>query len=174
MKNHSTSIGNNFVHNFFRISVATIGLLLAGQIFGQSKNSSPLDIKLKAQTVEVAADGKELLKDNASTAPGGVVLYTATYHSNSLKPLGNVQPILPIPEGMEYIPDTASPAPASASIDGKTFEPVPLTRTRKLPSGDEVAYRVPISSYRALRWDAGTLSPGASFVVTARARIANR
>ena len=48
---------------------------------------------------------------------------------------------------------------------------MPLTRIVKQADGGERKVAVPISQYRALRWDVGTLAGGASAVVKLRVRI---
>ena len=62
---------------------------------------------------------------------------------------------LPIPEGLEYLPKTVRPAPALASLDGKTFAPMPLKRKVRLADGREVEREVAASEYRFPALDAG-------------------
>ena len=58
-----------------------------------------------------------------------------------------------------------------ASLDGRTFAAVPLTRVVRGPDGRNVIREVPVSEYRALRWPLGSLSSRQSRAVTARVRI---
>jgi hypothetical protein len=61
--------------------------------------------------------------------------------------------------------------PSEASLDGKKFEPLPIVRKVRMPSGVETEVEVPASEYRALRWEAGNLAPGAKTTITARAKL---
>ena len=66
---------------------------------------------------------------------------------------------------------SAKPAPAEASLDGRTFAPIPLKRRVTLPTGEVQEQEVPPSEYRALRWQAGDLAPGSRTAIAARTRI---
>ncbi|HTD88501.1 MAG: hypothetical protein DMF06_11330 [Verrucomicrobia bacterium] len=129
-------------------------------------------VTLKAQKVLHAADGSETLQVAERAMPGEVIQYDAVYKNQSKSGVRNLVPTLPIPRGLEYIPDSAKPAPAKASLDGKIFEPLPLKRKVTLPSGETVEQPVPPSEIRALRWEIGDLDAGAAKEISARARLA--
>ena len=59
----------------------------------------------------------------------------------------------------------------TASLDGRSFAPVPLMRKERTADGREVVREVPPSEYRALRWSIGTLAAKESRAVAARARV---
>jgi len=117
------------------------------------------------------ADGKERLVVADRAFPGEVIQYDALYENQSAKPITSVAPTLPIPVGMVFVPESASPVPSEASLDGKKFEPLPIVRKVRMPSGVETEVEVPASEYRALRWEAGNLAPGAKTTITARAKL---
>lgn len=162
-----------------------IGLLLgAGLILGasswagsptataQSANAkNDLSISLTARKVVLQADGKEKLIVADRAFPGEVIQYDALYKNQSAMPVTSVAPTLPIPVGMVFVPESASPAPSEASLDGKKFEPLPIRRKLKTPGGGEAEVEVPAIEYRALRWNAGELAPGAKTTITARTRL---
>ena len=129
-------------------------------------------VTLKAQKVMRGPDGGEVLKVADRAMPGEVIQYDATYKNQSKNGVRNLVPTLPIPPGLEYIPDSAKPAPAKASLDGKNFEPLPLKRQVKLATGETVEQAVPPSEIRALRWELGDLDAGAAALISARARLA--
>ena len=130
-----------------------------------------LAISLTAKKVVVQADGKEKLIAAERAFPGEVIQYDAQYVNQSAKPLTSVAPMLPIPNGMEFVPQSASPAPSEASLDGRQFEPLPIMRKVRMPSGEEKEIEVPATEYRALRWKAGDLAAGATTTITARTRL---
>ena len=134
---------------------------------------APADVKvtLKAQKVLRGSDGKEVLKVAERAFPGEIIQYDAFYKNAGGKGVKQLQPTLPIPRGLEYLPDSANPAPAQASLDGKNFAPLPLKRTVTLPDGQVKDEMVPSSEYRALRWELGDLESGKTALVSARARI---
>ena len=135
---------------------------------------SDVVVTLKAQKVVRAADGNEVLQAAERAMPGEVIQYDATYKNHSANGIRNLVPTLPIPRGLEYIPDSAKPAPSKASVDGKVFEPLPLIRKVTLPSGETVEQPVPASEIRALRWEIGDLDAGAAAQISARARLASK
>ena len=129
-------------------------------------------VALTAQKVVRAADGKETFTSADKLGPGDVVEYRAVYRNRSAGPVRNVLANLPVPAaGFEYIAETAAPALQSASLDGKTFSPVPLKRTVVLTNGQREELPVPLREYRALRWQIGDLAAGASVTVKARMQV---
>ena len=129
-------------------------------------------VTLKAQKVSRAPDGKEVLQVAERAMPGEVIQYDAVYKNQSRNGVRNLVPTLPIPPGLEYIPDSAKPAPAKGSLDGKNFAPLPLKRHVKLPTGEMVEELVAPGEIRALRWELGDLDAGAAAQISARARLA--
>ncbi len=151
------------------------GLLLAGIAWAQSpqgqSQAGDLAISLNARRVVKQSDGKERLLAADRAFPGEVIQYDALYYNKSKKPLQNVSPTLPIPKGMVLVPQSASPAPAEASLDGRQFEPIPLKRKITLADGTEQEQEVPSTQYRALRWHLGQMTAGAQATVSARTQL---
>jgi len=145
-------------------------LLWSGQAFAQGAND--VLVTLKAQKVQQSKDGKEVLKVADTAIPGEVIQYDALYKNQSKSGVRNLRPTLPIPAGLEYLPESAKPAPALASLDGRNFEPIPLKRTVTQADGTIKEEAVPYSEYRALRWEIGDLESGKATLVSARARLA--
>ena len=129
-------------------------------------------VTLKAQKVLRGADGNEVLQMAERAVPGEVIQYDAIYKNQGNKGVRNLEPTLPIPRGLEYIADSAKPAPTKASLDGKNFAPLPLKRQVTLPTGETVEQPVPSAEIRALRWELGDLDAGAAALISARARLA--
>jgi uncharacterized repeat protein (TIGR01451 family) len=147
-----------------------LGLIGSGNVHAQ--NAQDIVITLKAQKVVQATDGKEVLKVASHANPGEVIQYDAVYKNTSRNGVKDLKPTLPIPRGLEYLPDSAKPAPSQASVDGKSFAAIPLTRRVTSPTGEVKEEVVPVSEYRALRWEMGDLDAGKTLLVSARARIA--
>ena len=153
-----------------------VGVILAGMTWADSPRAQTptgdLAISLHARKVVKQADGQERLLPAERAFPGEVIQYDALYLNKSAKPLQNVSPTLPIPNGMVFVPESATPAPAEASLDGRTFEPIPLKRKGTLPTGEEREQEVPPTQYRALRWHLGEMAGGGRATVTARTQLA--
>jgi len=158
----------------------TAGVLGAGLVLGSltgtaaPKAQNPkndLAISLTARKVVKLADGKERLQPADRAFPGEVIQYDALYLNQSEGSLNNVSPTLPIPTGMVLVPESASPTPTEASLDGRTFERIPLKRKVRLPNGEEKEEVVPATEYRALRWHVGDMAAGAKTTVSARTRL---
>jgi uncharacterized repeat protein (TIGR01451 family) len=167
------------VRTHFTVKISTallaLGVIVADSAWAQSpptqKQAGDLAISLKARKVLKQADGQERLLTADRAFPGEVIQYDALYLNKSMKPLQNVSPTLPIPNGMVFVPETASPAPAEASLDGRRFEPIPLKRIITLPDGTQKEREVPPTEYRALRWHLGEMPVGAQAMVTARTKL---
>ena len=152
-------------------SAALVSTAAADSPQGNSK--SPLAIALTAQKVVKQSDGVEKFLAADRVLPGEVIQYDALYQNQGQRPLNNVAPTIPIPAGMIFLPDSATPAPLEASLDGKTFERIPLKRKVAMPSGETQEQEVPAAEYRALRWQLGEMAPGARVTLVARTRIAS-
>jgi uncharacterized repeat protein (TIGR01451 family) len=148
---------------------AVVCACAAAPLYAQ-QSQSPVQTRLEARKVVVAADGKETFAAAESARPGDVIEYTATYRNSGRAPVSNVQATLPIPPHTELVPDSARPANAQASVDGRTFSPLPLLRKVRR-EGREIDEPVPIREYRYLRWFPGEMAGGASNTFTARVRV---
>jgi uncharacterized repeat protein (TIGR01451 family) len=144
-----------------------LGVLLAPEIV---RASGDVSVVLTAQRVSVV-DGKETKSAAEQARPGDVIEYRAEYKNDGAAPVKQLAATLPVPNGMEYLPRTAAPQALRASLDGKTYEPVPLKRRVRLADGREVLRDVPPSEYRFLRWSLGTLGARQTRAVAARVRV---
>ena len=131
---------------------------------------SEVKVVLSAHKI-VKADGNEQSVSADKAKPGDVIEYVATYKNTDTKPATNVTATLPIPHGMEYIPNTASPDHVMASIDDQHYAQVPLKRTVKDVNGKSMEELVPYSEYRSLRWQLGAMPGGATRDVKARMKV---
>lgn len=131
---------------------------------------APLETKLEQRKVARAADGAESLVAADAVKPGDLLEYTATYRNTTRQGLTKLEPTLPIPAETEYVPGSAKPANAKASVDGRTFGDMPLKRTVKR-GGVDVEELVPPSEYRFLRWYASELAGEKALTYTARVRV---
>jgi uncharacterized repeat protein (TIGR01451 family) len=125
-------------------------------------------VKLTASKVALDKEGKEKLAAADEAKPGDLLQYEAVYRNESKAAVKGLEATVPIPAGLELLSDSAKPAGASASTDGKDFAAVPLMTK---PAGAEAAIPVPLAAYRALRWTIPQLAPGATARVTLRARV---
>jgi uncharacterized repeat protein (TIGR01451 family) len=121
--------------------------------------------------VSLRPDGQEVLEPTTQVKPGDIVEYRAMYRNHSKKTVKEVLATLPIPEGMAYQPNTATPVTVWASLDGKTFAPVPLRREVRLPNGRMKHQDVPYTEYRFLRWDLASLAASQQETVQARVQV---
>jgi uncharacterized repeat protein (TIGR01451 family) len=133
--------------------------------------ASPL-LSVMSASLVTQVDGHEELRSADASRPGDLLQYTLRYTNASARPLQGIVATLPVPpQGMSFVPGTALPAVIEASLDGRNYAPVPLMRIVRLPDGTERQQEVPAQEYRFLRWNIGTLQPGATVVVHARMRV---
>ncbi|HKQ59008.1 MAG TPA: hypothetical protein VJY35_14175 [Candidatus Eisenbacteria bacterium] len=157
-------------HSITRALVAAlVGLALSAPFAVHAQ--SGLTVSLTAHRVAVDARGRESFAQANQAKPGEVVEYRAAYRNTNGAAVREVQATLPIPDGMEYVARTASPKPALASLDGRTFEPLPLKRKVRLPNGRQALREVPPGEYRFLRWSLGSIAAGQAETVRARVRV---
>lgn len=119
----------------------------------------------------VLVNGKEQKESSDKAKPGDVIEYVAEYRNGGKAQVTNVVATLPVPSGMEFVPETAQPPQVMATTDEKTYAPVPLKRTVTGADGKTVEQLVPFSEYRSLRWNLGTIPGGESKSVKARMKV---
>ena len=152
---------------FLNVCCLLAGLALSQVALAQN---AAVRSQLVAQRID-KVDGKEVLTAATEGKPGDVLQYTGTYRNTGAVAVNKLAATIPVPLGTTFIADSAEPAPTQASLDGARFAPTPLTRTVRQPDGSERKVAVPVSQYRALRWEVGTLAGGASTVVKLQVRI---
>ncbi len=148
-------------------AAAVLALLVPAWASAQSD----VAVSLTASRVTRDAGGKESLAAAEKANPGDLIEYRAVYRNPATVPVRQLAATLPIPAGTEFVPGTAEPRGALASLDGSTFEAMPIKRKVRLEDGREVVREVPVSEYRYLRWTLGELATGAERTVRARVRV---
>ena len=152
--------------------VVLCGVLLWIPALSRAADSNGPEVTLSVYRVVAQADGSETLAQARQVKPGDRVEYAATYRNPGKLIIRNVQATLPIPaDAMQYIPYSASPTQAYASVNGKDFAPTPLMRVVTQPDGTQRKQPVPLAEYRYLRWNIGDLEAGKSRTVKARMRV---
>src|SRR5215467_8864810 len=119
----------------------------------------------------VLVNGKEQKESGDKAKPGEVIEYVAEYRNSGKAPVTNVVATLPVPSGMEFVPETAQPFLVMASTDEHNYAPVPLKRMVRGVDGKLVEQMVPYSEYRSLRWTLGEIQGGSSKSVKARMKV---
>lgn len=114
---------------------------------GVAHADDALTMELQANKVVKDAEGKVSYVPVRNAPSGTVVQYKATYTNTIEKNINDLAVTLPIPANMTFTGE-ALPASAQASTDGKNYADMPLMRR---VNGELV--RVPLSEYRALRWN---------------------
>ena len=129
---------------------------------------SAVTVVLTQTKVVKGADGKEQLLDAATVKPGDTIEYKATYTNRSSKPVNGLVANLPIPEELQYVPNSAKPGATlvQAATKDRIYAAEPLTR--KIGSKTEP---VPYAEYRMLRWNLGVLPANGEAAVSARAIV---
>lgn len=131
-----------------------------------------VQVKMTAHRITTTDRGEERLAQAEQAKPGETIEYRARYVNRGAAPVRELLASIPIPAGTAYVPGSAAPAEAFASLDGRAFAPIPLKRRVRLPNGKEAEVEVPASEYRALRWAIGTLAASGEQTVSARVRVA--
>jgi hypothetical protein len=117
-------------------------------------------------------DGKIVMVATERAAPNEVLQYVASYENLThtlgrvARPISGVVATLPIPNEMAYT-GTATPSPATASLDGKVFTAYPVMKSVKQADGTSKFMPAAWSEYRALRWNLPEILPKAKVDVSA-------
>jgi len=156
--------------HFARAAGALLAAFLAAAPAAQAQQGgAPLESRLAARKV-VVVEGRDAFADANAARPGDVIEYLATYRNTGSSPITGLEATVPIPGNTEFVPGSARPAGARASLDGRNYADIPLKRT-VTRGGKQVEEQVPYREYRSLRWTAGELGGGKTLVFTARVRV---
>jgi uncharacterized repeat protein (TIGR01451 family) len=148
----------------------TTGLVIAVALGLYLPLQAEVKVILLASKI-VKVDGTEHKESSDKAKPGDIIEYVAEYKNTDKSPVKNVIATLPVPAGMEYVPQTAVPNDVMASTNGTTYAPVPLKKTVRNASGQTVQELVPYSEYRSLRWSLGDIAGEMSKSVRARMKV---
>lgn len=151
------------------LSLSTLAAF-AGDVTPTSKPAGVVEAKLAAFKV-TNVNKKEVLAPADKVAPDDLLEYKVVYQNNGKSMLKQLTANLPIPVGTTYVADSAKPAGAMASIDGKNFAAMPLKRMVKMPDGKLKEQLVPLAEYRAIKWKLADLAEKNKAVVSARVRV---
>ncbi len=151
-----------------RFGAAIVGVLFVALT---ATAHATVQVRLTAHRILKDAKGAESFQIAEQIKPGESVEYRAVYQNDGDAGVDKLVATLPIPAGTEFIAGTASPAGAQASLDGKTFAPMPLKRKVRLSDGREVEREVPTAEYRFLRWSLGSLGSRKEQIVRTRVRV---
>jgi uncharacterized repeat protein (TIGR01451 family) len=159
--------------SFLSVSLLGAAFALTPAMAQRVDNPTPNSVEAKLSVFHVgkSADGKEALSPTDKAMPGDTLEYQTVYQNHGQAPVKSLAATLPLPVGLAYIPGSARPANAQASVDGKTFAAMPLKVMVKTPSGKLEEQLVPYSDYRALRWSVGDLPVNGTATVSARASV---
>jgi uncharacterized repeat protein (TIGR01451 family) len=157
------------MHRSIRLALAfaLIGTALAASVVFAAGG---VTVELTAHRVTMT-QGRETLAPADQAKPGELLEYRALYKNSGTSEARGLAATLPIPQGTQYVKGSAAPQKVEASLDGRTFAPIPLMRKEKTADGRTVIRAVPLSEYRALRWPLGTLAAKQSRSVAARVRV---
>jgi uncharacterized repeat protein (TIGR01451 family) len=157
-----------------QFAVAGTGLTGATSISNSNSTSTTAETRLATRLVlsRVVTDaGAEKLAPAAAVQPGDVLQYTAHFGNPTAAPMREVVATVPVPAGTQWLPRSAQPSGALASVDGAIFAPMPLMRKQLLPNGQWTQVAVPLSEIRFLRWPARDLATSESFSTQLRVLV---
>ena len=161
------------MHRSIRSTLAfalALAALAAATVAFAAGGVNGVTVELTANRV-TKSQGRDVLAPAEQARPGDLLQYRALYKNESKTEARGLAATLPIPRGTEYVPGSATPRRVEASLDGRTFAPVPLMRKVRTADGRTVTREVPTKEYVALRWPLGSLPASQSRAVTARVRI---
>jgi len=127
--------------------VLVVTSLVLSAIVTNAYAEEALKMELQANKIVKNNQGKFTTTAASNAKSGEVVQYRATYTNTINKPISDVAVTLPIPGNMTFN-GVANPATAQATTDGKNYADMPLMR-----KVDGKLVKVPLSEYKALRWN---------------------
>jgi hypothetical protein len=156
------------MRKFFGLCLMGLSLL-AGSAYAEPARD--VLVTMEVNKVVKGDDGKEVLQSAEQAKPGDILQYTATYTNKTNKIWRDLEATIPIPTYTEYVPASSRPAGAKASLDGQSFQSIPLRRKVKQADGKEITQLIPYGEYRTLRWFVGKLSENQELKFSTRVKV---
>jgi len=150
-------------------SLLWLGMLCSTAAFAASEQE-PITVHMDAYQIISTKDAEKRIEAK-KVKPGDVLEYVATYHNTTKHSIAHIKATLPIPQGTVFVANSARPRHATASLDGKVFQVMPLKHRVKQKDGSWKEELVPLDAYRFLRWDLKVLDKGSEQKVSARVRL---
>lgn len=135
-----------------------------------ASQTPPLKITLTRQKI-TTIDGRETTAPADFAKPGDILEDTATYANVSNAPLKITEATLPVPANTVLQIRSLKPAGATASLDGRSFETLPIRRKSATPGASPTETEVDAGAYRFVRWSPGEIGPGKAVAFSARFRV---
>ena len=157
-----------------RITCTLIAILFLGSVAPlKAQQENGVSSVLEAYRITVDEDGEEISVPTTEVTPGDLIEYRLTYSNILDESVTSLYATLPIPIGMEFVLDSASPNPEGASLSntGSAFQQLPLTRQVRQPDGTTIEEEVPGREYRRLRWLVPSLEAGDQVILVARVKV---
>src|SRR5262245_59587393 len=130
MSAHADRQGGRSMFRSVRLTLAILIAAAAGVAARPAHAANPagsVAVELTANRV-TKSQGKEVLTPADKAQPGETLEYRALYRNDGAGDAKGLMATLPIPRGTAYVAGTAQPGRVEASLDGRTFAPVPLKR----------------------------------------------
>lgn len=159
------------------ITVKVILVLSLIISFASGVQAQNEDVSSTLQVFRITTNemGEVMAERVVNIQPGDTLEYRLEYTNNMAGPISNLQPVLPIPAGLQYIAGTAEPQLFKASLDstGNTFQSLPIRQQITLESGLVTEREVPARQFRRLQWSIPDLGGDESVILTARMHVLN-
>lgn len=156
-------------------------LILGGLVWA----GSPLKLDLSSYRVVVVQNDRgekvETFEPAVDVAPGDLVEWRLQATNHSKEALRDVALVIPVPEAMAYVPQTARPLEMNGatvlpefSYDGVHFSRPPLYKKKIVKENGierEVQVEVPPEAYTHVRWVIPIMLAGQQITVTMRTTV---
>ena len=193
----SSAIFNlGYTHAETAAGTSPTGLTAQGQVLGQgqerrttstavaaSKNGSAqtpvqhsiISVQLEQFKVIKQASGADTFSAVSSVKPGDLIEYRATYNNHDKYPVKGMIATIPVPVGMEFVPQSTRPEKMAveASTKNGIFSPIPLMHPVKQANGALKSEPIATADYRAIRWNLGQMPGGGTTTVIMRAQVSD-
>ena len=138
--------------NMRQTTLLMLILALTFLVFAEELEPRP---NLEGQIKLFLVDGDDITKHipNTPVVSGSILKYEITYTNSGDAVAKNAEFQHPVPDGMEYIAESANGGNILFSIDdGKTFMPEPVKYTEMTNSGEEIERIASPNMYDIVKW----------------------
>ena len=139
----------------------------------ETQEQEDVTSELKIFRVDNNQDGERLIAIDEIEA-GDTVEYQLTYKNNMEEAITNLKPELPVPNGMQMVPQTAKPSLVGAALQSQgTIQSLPIRTQYQLPNGETVTRDVSPDQFKRVQWMVNRLAEGESVTLSVRMLVTN-
>jgi len=155
------------------LTILTSFIFSPNLVTAQNAGQQDITSNLKVFKIKTESQGQVSRQTVQTVEPGDTLEYQLTYTNHLDNAISQLKPVLPIPNGVEYLGNSANPSivGASLSLQEGPMQNLPIQEQTTTSSGLQVNQNASHDKFRRIQWLINSLQPNSSLTLTARVKV---